>query len=124
MEIKPVKDYKVPKYPTSIEVNVNSELLREPLEKWKKVGITSALLITLISSNNISRAISIDMDNIAGGFPGPSYYSYVIGISKAKDNIKKTFFIEALEERGTISDTDIGEIIQSFLDWLFIQGLM
>lgn len=45
MELKPVNNEKEPKYPNKEEIN-NVEL-NKPLNKWKKIGITSAVLATL-----------------------------------------------------------------------------
>ena len=138
MELKAIRSYKVPKYPTIIEADANSELLREPLEKWKKVGITSALLIALLSCNSISNAMnpgSIGNNPMLTGGAPLSYYKYHMATPYTKDNIKKAIFLENFRGRGevsyfdseectTTSKTEFNGFVQSLLDWLFIQGLM
>ena len=134
MEIKAVRSYKSPKYPTSIEVDENKGLLREPLERWKKAGITSALLITLLSCNSISNAVSSGISpspsgeliagNLPAYHPNPIFHNYALNYEVSKDSVKKTLFVEGLEEKCATTKTEFVNVIKRLLDWAFIQKLM
>lgn len=65
MELKSVKKYNKNKYPTDEEINNNKELLFKPLDKWKKVGITSMVLTILLGSEKLVNAMDYIYTNKA-----------------------------------------------------------
>ncbi len=92
MELKAVKKYSKAKYPTDEEVKEDKDLLLKPLDKWKRVGITSGLLAILLASDGLVRAMDyIEEPIIDGGMDSIYDNIYEAQIASIEWNLVKDF---------------------------------
>jgi len=139
MKLEPVKKYKNPKYPTSKQVNEDKELLIKPLERWKKIGITSALLMTLQLSyieatETIAEENNVMLENgITFGELMPE--GRISGFNPSLESRPKwlisSAFLEEdqliLDKLGYESEYDSDDFrykLEQFFSWLLIQGMI
>lgn len=135
MKLEAVKKYNKPKYPDENKVKENKELLSQPLDKWMKIGITSTILLSLLMKLNEAYAsektysIINNIEPIAtsGIAPAPIEHritNEILG-NPTKKVIQNYSIVDRLSEYDkNITTTEFGKIIETFFDWLLVQGIM
>lgn len=142
MKLQPIKNYKEPKYPTYNQVKNNKELLYLPLNKWKKIGVTTSMMIIISNFfTNVSNAeyekwqdldpSKIDVTDASSGVHNSILSNPFLRINEispiiTKRNYKWSGTLDKLDTRisNKNTSTDFTETLNNFFKWLIIQGII
>ena len=131
MKLEPVKKYNKPKYPNEEVVRENKELLLQPLDRWKKIGVTSVVLTALLmklDAVNVeaSEGLKSPSGELYGGFTTRVEYSLFDKMLEngSKRKLENYSMVEELAYDDYITTSEFGQLIEGFFDWLLVQGIM